>query len=227
MEGTAGAENAEKIPGPPITPPDPSPTLAAAQTTYSSWKQTPKAGCRTISLSCRRLRSSSACSAALQGKEEEEGCTLQAAGHGLCIPYLSVGLVLCPRATSAAGCRTATCGAWTKRSPLCTPTRSRRSCTHSVLPTSCYGQGRWGGQALRTAGHTSALIPCNTGEGRALSTPSGTGLGRAICAVPMEALHKCCIFAFFRAAEPNSADDGLHTQRIPRKAPVCSSPTSL
>lgn len=87
--------------------------------------------------------------------------------------------------------------------------------------------GEMGGQALRTAGHTSALIPCNTGEGQALRTPSGTGLGRTICAVPMEALHKCCIFAFFRAAEPNSADYGLHTQRIPRKAPVCSSPTSL
>lgn len=164
---------------PPHKPPRPGPTLAAAQTTYSSWKQTPKAGWATISFSCRRLRSSSACSAVLQGEEEEEeeeGCTLQAAGHDFCIPYLSVLLVVCLRATSAAGCSTATCGAWTKRSPLCTATRSRRSCTHSALPTSCYGQSRWGTGSESSRAH---VCPHPTQP-----TASSTGLGRAVCTTP-------------------------------------------
>lgn len=40
-----------------------------------------------------------------------------------------------PRTTSASGTSTATCGAWTKRRPLWTPTCSRRSRTATPSPS--------------------------------------------------------------------------------------------
>lgn len=226
MEGTAGAENAEKIPGPPITPPRPLPWLQHRQRTPAgSRPRRPgaepshsAAGGSAAAVPAlqhckeRRRRKAAPC------RQQGTVCASLTRPWGWCfVPgppqLLAAGRPPAGPGRSAARCAHQHAAAAPARTACCQP------------PATARGDG--GGQALRTAGHTSALIPCNTGEGQALGTPSGTGLGRAICAVPMEALHKCCIFAFLRAAEPNSADYGLHTQRIPRKAPVCSSPTSL
>lgn len=79
------------------------------------------------------------------------------------------------------------------------------------------------GTGTENSRHTSALTPCNTARGRALSAhPVAQDLeGPSVrCLSAKGALH---ISAFFRAADPNSADYGLDTQRIPHKA-VCSSP---